>query len=154
MAQILIWKRKGAKAALANIKPQTLFLFKDGSIETTSNYSSPMSRIAYAGGCVGLSASDEEALRAAEQEFRDRSGQSRFVRGKYLIWLFVACANAVHGAIGNYCTRYSKPPKVRVTLGVGNAMAVIGPRAKVPMSLRLFITANYLDYIETAAALA
>jgi hypothetical protein len=70
-----------------------------------------MARIAFAAGCVGLSASDEEGLRVAEEEFRDRPGLSRFVRGKYLIWFFVERAVATHEGISNYCTRYSKPPK-------------------------------------------
>lgn len=152
MAQILIWQREGARATLANIEPKKLFVFRDGCIETSSNYRSPMARTAYAAGCVGLSASDEGALHVAEKEFRERSGLLRFVRGKYLIWFFVECAVSTHQDISNYCTRYSKPPKARVNLGAGNAMTIIGPRAKVPNSLRHFIGTNYLSYIEAAAA--
>jgi hypothetical protein len=156
MAQILIWRRRGDNAALANIKPQALFLFRDGraEIEVAERYAAPNARVVYAAGCVGLSASDEEAVRIAEREFRDRSGPSRFVRGKYLLWLFVESAAAVHRAISYYCPRYPKPPKVGVSLGAGNAMAIIGPRAKAPHSLKQFIEKNYLAYIQNASASA
>jgi hypothetical protein len=149
MAQILIWRREGARASLANIKPQALFVFKNGALATADNYSSPVSRVGYAADCVGLSASDEESLRTAEQEFRARSGLWRFVRGKYLLWLFVESAVALREAIAHYCPRYPRPPRVRVTLGAGNAITIIGPRAKVPNSLKQFIERNYLAYIQS-----
>jgi hypothetical protein len=152
MAQILIWRRSGVRAALTNIKPQMMFRFRDGRLEIADNYDMPMSRVNYAAHCVGLLASDDESLRNVEQEFREKSGLSRFVRGKYLLWLFVESAVAVHRAIECYCTRYHRPPRVRVTLGAGNAMTIVGPRAKVPESLKRFIEGNYLAYIRNAEA--
>jgi hypothetical protein len=107
------------------------------------------SRVRYAADCVGFPPSDEESLRTAEQDFRYRLGLSRFVRGKYLLWPFVESAVALHKAIAYYCPRYSRPPRVRVTLGAGNAMTIIGPRAKVPNSLKQFIDRNYLAYIRS-----
>jgi hypothetical protein len=147
MAQILIWRREGARAALANIKPQALFFFKDGKGAISSDFSSSASRVLYAAESVGLPASDAGDLRAAEQEFRDKGGASRFVRGKYLIWFFVEYAAALHGAIAGYCPRYPKPPKLRVTLGAANAMTIVGPRAKAPASLKRFIETNYIEHI-------
>ncbi len=154
MAQILIWRRNRLRAVLANIKPQTMFCFRDGRLEIAGGYSSAMSRVDYAAQCVGLTASDEELVRAAEQEFRERSGLSRFVRGKYLLWVLVESAIALHGSIARYCRRYQEPPKVRVTLGAANAMTIVGPRAKVPNSLKQFIEMNYLTYIESASSRA
>jgi hypothetical protein len=147
MAQILIWRKNGVRAALANIKPQALFLFRNGRLETAAHYASPKSRVAYSANCVGLSPSDDDLLLKAELEFCERSGLSRFVRGKYLIWLFVESAVSLHGAIAHYCSRYAKPPRVRVTLGAGNAMTIIAPRARIPNSLKQFIETNYLVYI-------
>lgn len=154
MAQILIWRRNALRAPLANIKPQSMFRFREGRLEIAGSYSSATSRVGYAAHCVGLSASEEDLIRAVEQEFREKSGLSRFVRGKYLLWLFVESAIALHGAIACYCSRYQKSPRVRVTLGPGNAMTIIGPRARAPNSLKQFIEKNYLAYIQSAEASA
>jgi hypothetical protein len=152
MAQVLIWRRKGVRAPLDNIKPQGLFSFNSGKLETVPKYSSPFARVGYAATCVGFPRSDEALLRAVENEFRDRGGLTRFIRGKYLIWLFVGSAVAVHAAIASYCTRYAKPPRVRTTLGAANAITILGPRAKVPNTLKKFIEINYLAYIRDLVA--
>ena len=48
MAQILVWRRDGTPASLANIKLSPLFVFNDGRLGTSGTYPSAMSRARYA----------------------------------------------------------------------------------------------------------
>lgn len=152
MAQIIIWRRAGHRAHLDNIRPQELFLFEDGNLQSAGGYTSARSRVDYAVHCVGLLGAEKEQLDSIETEFRDRQGLTRFVRGKYLIWFLIKSAQELHGSITKYCGRYTKPPRVRVTLGIANAMAIIGPRGRIPNTLKQFLEANYLSYIALVTA--
>jgi hypothetical protein len=146
MAQVLIWRRVGTRACLDNIKPGQMWSFSDAKLCLRDEYKQAASRVAYAAEAVKLSPSIDEELRAAELDFRAGSGLKRFVRGKYLLWLFAESAAAFHAAIPKFCARHTTPPKARVTLGAGNAMSIIGPRAKAPASLVEFLNRNYVAY--------
>lgn len=154
MAQILVWRRVGARAFLDNIKPGAMFCFAGGQLGVLNHYQSTMSKIGYAASCVKLPVSSSDELTVAEAEFRSRAGVQRFVRGKYLLWFFVEAASALHAAISTFCPRHPRPPKVHLTLGTANAMAVAAPRAKIPQSLREFIARNYIEYIQRSGIAA
>lgn len=146
MAQVLIWRRGKARAFLDKIKPSQMFVFSDAKLCLRDEYESAASRVAYAAGAVKLIPSPDNELRAAETDFRDGSGPTRFIRGKYLLWLFVESALNLHASIPKFCARHTISPKVRLTIGAGNAMSIIGPRAKPPASLVEFLNMNYVAY--------
>lgn len=146
MAQILIWRRGAVKASLDNIKPGQMLFFSDAELRVRAEYYDVSSRVAYAAHAAELSPSTEKELQAAELDFRAKDGSKRFVRGKYLIWFLVESLTALHAATPKFCARHSKPPKARVTVGVRNAMSVIGPRAKAPPSLIEFLRRGYGAY--------
>lgn len=148
MAQILIWRRSGVRASLDNIKPGQFWSFVDAKLRLRDAYQAAASLVEYAAEAVNLEPSSDDELRAAEQAFRDRNGPKRFVRGKYLLWLLVESAIAFHADIAKFCARHATPPKLRVTLGLANAMSIIGPRAKAPTSLAQFLSRNYVSYVQ------
>jgi hypothetical protein len=146
MAQVLIWRRESLRAYLNNIRPSDLCGFEDATLCVRSAYELPASRVAYAAEAAKLTPSEQTELQVVESEFRAADGPKRFVRGKYLLWFFAECASAFHAAIPKFCARHPTPPKLRVTLGFGNAMAIIAPRAKPPASLVGFLARNYVAY--------
>lgn len=146
MAQILIWRRARTNASLDNIRPAQLFSFLDATIFVRGEFSSGTARVAYAAEAVKLTPSPDPEVQEAEEAFRALQGPKKFVRGKYLLWFFAEFAAALHGAIPKFCTRHKTPPRARLTIGAASAMAIVGPRARPPLSLREFLTANFVAY--------
>ena len=147
MAQIVLWKRANLRPLLDEIKMAPMFQFLDGRLYTTQSYETVEQRVEHAAKSVELDRSAEAELGVAEAEFRAKQGLEKFVRGKYLLWFFVQNALALHAAIPKYCTRHPRPPKIHVTFGPTNAMVLLGPRVRLPLSLRQFIDRTYLEYI-------
>lgn len=147
MAQIVLWRRTGYKPQLGDVKLNTIFRFNEGRIVVTEDCITKEGLVKRAASAVGLPKSTNEDLAAAEAEFRAKRGVERFVRGKYLLWFFVTAAVALHEAIPRFCAKHSRPPKMRVAFGPGNALMLIAPRARIPDSLREFISCNFLEYI-------
>lgn len=152
MSQILLWKRNGGKPSLNDIPPKSFFGFSDGTIALKPAFSTVLSRIQHAASCVNAHRSADADLVKAEAEFRSKRGVEKFIRGKYILWFFVKSALEFHRVVSIFSSKYHAPPKVRITLGYGNAMVVIAPRARCPASLQLFIEHNYSKYISEVCA--
>lgn len=149
MAQILLWRRAGANVSLDNIDVKAFFDFNQGQIGLNASFAAAIDRVRHSASRVSSPVDTAPQLAAAESEFRAQSGAEKYVRGKYLFWFFVQCAIEIHKAIGSFAAKHRTPPKVRLPLGVGNAMAIIGPRARCPSTLKLFLGLNYRDYIQS-----
>jgi len=149
MAQIVIWRRNGSRACLDNIKLNDIFIFNNDNIVVREAYENIENRIACVADAMNEPASELDAIRGVEEEFRAINGKERFIRGKYVLWFFVEYAKLLHGQAQNFCSKINKAPKVKVSLGKKNAMAIIGPRARIPDSLAKFIDDNYLCYIQS-----
>src|SRR5712692_4456285 len=147
MAQIVPWRRKGERPHLNDIPPKEFFQFADGKISLKGEFRTASSRVQHAATCVKAKPAADDELAKAEAEFRERQGIEKYVRGKYLLWFFVECALEIHRVIPKFCVRHSTPPKVRLSLGPGNAMIVVAPRVRCPTSLQSFLEYNYSQYI-------
>lgn len=147
MAQILLWRRDGKQPCLNNIKPKDFFVFVDGNINLKSEFELVISRLQHAAVSVDLQPSPLTELSSAEAEFRQCQGAERCVRGKYMLWFLVEFALAVHRSISLIITRFKNSPKMRISIGQGNAMVVLAPRARCPASLQRFLARNYMQYI-------
>ncbi|MGR9117585.1 MAG: hypothetical protein ACU85E_17715 [Gammaproteobacteria bacterium] len=147
MAQIILWRRAGKQPCLNDIRPRDYFVFVDGSIKLRDEFQSALSLLQHAGNRVNLDLSQQNELASVEEEFRQRYGAEKFVRGKYLLWLLVEFALEVHRSITQVVQRITKPPKVRISIGPGNAMVVLAPRVRCPGTLQEFIERNYVKYI-------
>lgn len=148
MAQILLWRRNGIRPHLNSIQPKVFFEFVDGKIALKEEFKTASSRVRHAANALNAVPSCGEDLLSAESEFRKRHGLEKYVRGKYVLWFFVELALEIHRCIPKFCLKHTKPPKVRLSLGLGNAMVVIAPRVRCPASLQSFLQRNYCQYIE------
>lgn len=147
MAQILLWRRDGKRPCLNDIRPKDFFIFADGHIKLRSEFELALSRLQHAGACVNLHPSQHAELSCAEAEFRQNQGVERFVRGKYMLWFLVEFALEIHRSISLLVTRFTGSPKVRISIGLGNAMVVLAPRVRCPSSLQCFLERTYGQYI-------
>jgi len=149
MAQIILWRRAGAEVCLDNIESKEFFTFSNAKINLKPQYTSPTSRIHYAAVAVNVPPSTPSDISTAEAEFRVKNGPEQFTRGKYLLWFFAQMAKEFHQAAPAFCAKHKVPPKASVNIGITNAMAVVGPRARWPMSFKKFIEVNFLNYIQS-----
>ncbi len=147
MAQVISWRRAGQKVMLDNIDPGQFLSFSLGKLTIPPDFRNRQAVLQKICANCGLPLSTDEELAVIEAELREETDPRSFIRGKYLLWLFVKMAEDFHRSIDVYCERYASPPKVRITVGLRNAMTVIGPRVRVPTSLDDFISRNYLRFV-------
>lgn len=147
MAQILIWKRAKARTSLDNISPKDIFEFQNGVLKTKAGFESVADRLKYVGQKVQLPPSPAAEVAIVVDEFLAKEGALRFVRGKYVAWFVVEQCLHFHVTIRNYCKSYTASPKVRVTLGQANAMALVATRIRCPASLDIFVKSTYCEFI-------
>lgn len=147
MVQILLWRRDGMRPCLNNICPKDFFIFSDGNIKLKSEFALVYSRLQHASTCVNLQLSQSDELSNVEDEFRQRRGAERFIRGKYMLWFFVEFALEIHRSISSLAPQFVRPPKMRISIGSKNAMVVLAPRVRCPSSLQRFLERTYRQYI-------
>jgi hypothetical protein len=147
MAQILLWRRQKLPACLDNIDMADLFGFSGVRLFAKQRYGSRDPKLAYISAVTRQDRSSAELLDCAEMEFRQRDGKRLYIRGKFLTWLFVEFCKLVHADSAKYCSRVSKPAKMRIAFGRANAMPVLASRARMPNSLASFVNTHYLKVV-------
>ena len=148
MAQIILWRRAGIRPCLNDIKIKDVFCFSDGYLVVRQQYRDPSARVQMAADCLHLAVSASDDLNVVINEFCQKLGGERFIRGKYLLWFLVEVAINIHQSICSIITRFSKPPKAKISFSATNAMTVVAPRLRCPESLSTFFEATYKEYID------
>lgn len=148
MSQILIWRRNGDRAYLDNVRLKDWFDFGSGKITFKAGFSNARTRVECVANRCRCTLSPDELLRETENEFRQKDGVQKFVRGKYVLWFFVQFVNSIYESADAFCARCVKRPKTHVSLAIENALVILGVRVRVPESLRTFLAATYSAYIE------
>ena len=64
-----------------------------------------------------------------------------------MLWFLVEFALEIHRSIPQILARFKAPPKVRISIGPGNAMVVLAPRVRCPKSLQGFLERTYVRYV-------
>ncbi len=148
MAQILFWRRAAANANLNNIKINKMFSVKDGSVVDRST-KAESSRTKYIYRSAGITFDPAVDIAPTVAEFGKASTYRKFVRGKYVLWFLVEFCKSVHMSATLFFAACAKPPKMKVSISAANAVTIIGNRARVPNSLRTFLTNTFCTYIGT-----
>lgn len=143
MAQILLWRRSKAKANLSNLDLKSFFSFPH------ARCTQPVRKTFLEGAAkqIGCDLSSEAHISAAEAEFLSISNPNTMVRGKYVLWFFVKQCEAIWESITKLLPSFQHKPNKRTECGIHNAMLILGPRARIPQSLKRFIEQNYLSFI-------
>ncbi len=152
MAQILSWRRTTANANLNNIKISKLVKVDKGTILIDESNAATATRSQYIHKSAGVAWDPTADISVEEAEFAKVSVYRGFVRGKYVLWFLVEFCKSIHTAAAQFFSACAKPPKMKVSISVSNAVTIIGNRARAPKSLRTFLTDTYCAYIEEKAA--
>lgn len=147
MAQIIIWRRNGLQPQLNDMKLKEIFVFVNGAVQVNSSYDTVALRLQQAARCLKVLPSSLDEVSGVTGELRQRGGE-KFIRGKYFLWFMVELALEIHRSITNICPRFTTTPKVRVSIGVANAMVVVAPRVRCPTSLQSFLNRTYDAFIK------
>jgi hypothetical protein len=144
MGQILLWQRLENKPNLNNLKLEDIFSFSQAKLV-------PVDRnilLQKAAKQLGCNLSDDYEITEAENEIRSHNCSWAMIRGKYVLWFFIKQGEAIWEASTSLLPRFLSKPKKRIDFGVNNAILLLGPRSRIPESLRKFVEQNYLSFIK------
>jgi hypothetical protein len=147
MAWIVAWKRNGRKPGLSDILMRDLFAFSGTSIQSLPNPKGKADLTVYIHQQCNIAMDPSIDITSAVKQFSVRNRHRSFARGKYLFWFLIEFCRSVHKNAPTIFPSISNIPKVNVTISQSNAMAVVGPRARMPQSLRKFLAGTFLSYI-------
>ena len=150
MARILLWRKSNAKANLSEINVGKMFSVEKGALIIDRVTESK--RAEYICKSAGVALEPSEDISDMLKEFGKASVYRRFVRGKYVFWFLVEFCKSVHQEAVSFFTACSKPPKMKVSISAGNAVMIIGNRARIPLSLRKFLANTFCAYVEQKQA--
>lgn len=151
MGQILLWRRRGDKANLNNLKLDKIFSFSEKANFSASSERKELLEIAAQQ--MGCNLCEDSDIAQAENEIRRHKNCRNLIRGKYALWFVFKQCEAIWEAIPNLLSRFANKPKKRIPYGFDSAIIIFGPRARVPESLRDFIERNYLSFIREQKSL-
>lgn len=146
MAWILTWRRGGVSASLDNIAMRDLFALEKGRIRTNPISRQRTSLTGYLHERCGIAHNPAVDIEGIEVEFGRRDVYRTLTRGKYVFWFMIEFCVSVHRDASHFFPGLSKAPKMHVTLSPSGGIAVVGPRARVPSSLRTFLEATFCAY--------
>ncbi len=147
MAHIILWRRSGKKPSLDNIRMRHLYGFKSGKLVPRPSPKGFSDHIEYIYNQCKLDRSFRDVA-DVEKEFGEAEGPTKFVRGKYELWFLIEFVLSICRDIGSLGVSISAPPRMSVSLGMHNALLLVGPRARVPKSLKVFLETTCFAYIQ------
>ena len=145
MAQILLWRRSGARANLSNLNLDNLFKFRDNEIIPNPRDA----LLSTASKQIGTALNTPEELMAAEKEIANCSDLRMLIRGKFIAWFMVKQCEGLWVNITVILKRFTSKPKKRVEFGHKNANVIFAPRARIPESLCGFLDSTYCRFIRS-----
>lgn len=147
MTWILLWRQTNQRANLNDIAMRHLFKIKAGRViaeaapcgmKSVAEYIHAKSGAAFQ---VGANTASHQAKVGKASVYR------RFTRGKYVLWFMVEFCQSVYAAACALCPSLSLVPKINISVSERNAVTVIGNRARMPDSLRAFLTSTFCAYV-------
>lgn len=148
MAWILAWRRSGMRPNLNDIRMRDLFSVASGRLQTNATPRGKANVIVYLHDQCKVVQNPAIDIAPILAEFSRKGIYRMLTRGKYVFWFLVEFCNTVHRDSAALFKGMSKPPKKHLNLTCANGMAVIGPRSRIPKSLRDFLQLTFCTYIE------
>jgi len=147
MAWVLCWRRIGKRPNLNEIAMRDLFEIQNGCLLVKAMPKGKSSVSEYLHQRCNVSFDPTIEIGVYEAEIKRGGLYKRLTRGKFAFWFLVEFCITVHRDIAKLIEEIPKPPKMHVALSCANGVALIGPRARIPTSLRDFLRATYCTYI-------
>jgi hypothetical protein len=147
MAQIILWRRQGCDAKLNDIDLKDFFTLTNAKLCIHSPFQCTDNLLQHAGSAAKANHFGEVDVQSIVEEIKQVSHPRHIIRGKYIFWFFVEFSLHIHENLNLLFSRFKSPPKLKISIGRGNAMIFIAPRARCPNSLQTFIENNYRSYV-------
>lgn len=147
MVWIIYWKQNGARPSLNGILMKRIFKIMTGRVQVMSSPGGFPTLEEYIHNQCNIPYKSDVDITAIEREFKKANGHQKFIRGKYELWFLVEFVLSVYQNISAFSRKITIPPKMNVSLSQSNAITLIAPRARVPSSLKKFLTKTYAKYV-------
>lgn len=148
MAWILEARRAGMRPNLNGILMKDLFSITNGRLQTKTVLKDNSDLYVYLHNKCDVCRNLAIDTAPTQTEFGRKGIHSKFTRGKYVFWFLVEFCNAAHQDAATLFKGMSGPPKKHINLSCSNGMSVVGPRSRIPESLRSFVELTFCAYIE------
>ena len=148
MAWILVWKRSGKRPCLNDILMRDLFSVANGRLQQNATPKGKANVPVYLHEQCNVIPDPGVDIAPIQEEFKHEGNYTKFTRGKYVFWFLIEFCNTVNRDAAGLFNGMSKSPKMSLSLSFSNGMAVIGPRSRIPTSLRDFLQLTFCVYIE------
>jgi len=139
MAWILLWRRKCERAILNEIDMNSFFCFNAGSLQIKENPDGKTSVSECIHDHCKLPYDPTIDTTSIKFELMQEDIYKKYTRGKFLFWFLIS-----------FCISVKK--KMNVEISQKNAMTIIGNRARMPCSLRIFMDETFCNYITMKSA--
>ena len=150
MAWILHWRRKGDRLSLSDILMKDMFFITSGIFGTNPTPKGKASAVQYIHEQCNVAHDDGVDIAHLEVEFRKGGTYRKFIRGKYVFWFLIEFCCSVRASVKTHFISCKKVPPMNVSFATANGMTIIGNRARIPMTLRTFLSVNYINYIDAS----
>ncbi len=153
MAHVVAWRRRGERPCSENLKMKDLFEIDSGILNTKKAPAGCRTQPAYL--CKKLKLTRRGLMnpyRMAVRDLKRCKEPKHYVRGKYELWFLVSFCESVRQNAAVFCRTLHAAPKPETSLGVSNALCLVGPRARAPRSLRRFLKRTCCAYANGAVA--
>jgi hypothetical protein len=147
MAWAVSWKRSGKRPTLNDILMRDIFTFSNGHILENMTPRGKSNVIEYIHEQCNIRFDPDVDISSVESRLLEAHAYKSMVRGKYVFWFLIEFCNSAHRDSGALFPSLGKKPKMSTSLSASNGMALIGPRARLPQSLRHFLENNYSVFI-------
>ncbi len=152
MAWILRWRRNGERAALNDILMKDLFAVTGGTLWTNPTPKGKANHVQYIHEQCNVVHDATVDIADLVAEFRKGGAYRHFTRGKYVFWFFIEFCCSVRASVKTHFKSCTKVPPMNVSFAAANGMTIIGNRARIPKSLKTFLSTNYCEFIDAVAA--
>jgi hypothetical protein len=149
MSWIIRWRRIGERPNLNNILMDDLFSITNGRLKSNATPKGKLNATVYLHDQCDIVCDHKINILSIQNEFSRSGAYKKLTRGKYIFWFLIEFCKSVHRDALNLFKGISKVPKMHLNLSFSNGMALIGPRSRIPESLREFLTVTYCAYIKS-----
>lgn len=147
MAWILAWRRNDKRPNLNDILMRDLFSIVNGRLQSKATPKGKVTLIEYLHDRCKIVNDHKVNIVPIQNEFCRNEAYKKLTRGKYVFWFLVEFCNAVHRDSVALFKEMSSPPKMHSSLSFSNGIGLIGPRSRIPKSLREFLQLTFCAYI-------
>lgn len=153
MSNIVYWRSQNMKACLDDIHMKHLFAIKEGKLVQKDRPKNKDNQIIYIHEQCNLPLQTHPDINATAQKFRNENLDSKFIRGKYILWFAVEYCISIHrDCLTLDFVNITEKPKVGINLSQSNGITQIAPRSRMPISLSDFFNKTIDKYIQKMAA--